>query len=524
MKVPMLLLLVLFQFIALLSCVTSDFPQALRGVTSGSLLMSQMQLEKVDPATLAQDFQLAKGRWGRSRRSRRSRRASSTPTVPLEEAANVPVPEEPEELDEVDDIVEDDEDVNSLEENSHEENSHGGTVSAEDALVSADNVVEDNALEQGDNDEDDDPAPVDDDPAPVDDDDPAPVDDDPAPVDDATERDTFDLTEEELNKVKEWKTNRVAVVKMTNYVFYSRHPDRKDSPIEIGETEAIEEWSFIKTEVINMQATVEPPPPTGDGEAPPAGTTTFDANELPPLIEALDKNNYIYDETGGYNLIGIRTGIGTNDFDDKVAIVWKNGEKWQQIVYDATTDPGTHYLDNPLNSEGAAILVPGQYLEAYCRGKHQGKYDALVQRKPVDVWRRKSDGMFTENKKKFNGYFGINIHRANQNAVSQQVNKWSAGCQVIPDPTDFKELLNMITEGLIKADGADTDPNNKHCQTYTLLTKEEVPASSKWKGIPYTMPEEPTNLPDTLKWIDPTLLTEGPTNHVELPSDDPSDD
>ena len=292
----MLLLLVLFQFIALLSCVTSDFPQALRGVTSGSLLMSQMQLEKVDPATLAQDFQLAKGRWGRSRRSRRSRRASSTPTVPLEEADNVPVPEEPEEpeeLDEVDDIVEDDEDVNSLEENSHEENSHGGTVSAEDALVSADNVVEDNALEQGDNDEDD----------------------DPAPVDDATERDTFDLTEEELNKVKEWKTNRVAVVKMTNYVFYSRHPDRKDSPIEIGETEAIEEWSFIKTEVINMQATVEPPPPTGDGEAPPAGTTTFDANELPPLIEALDKNNYIYDETGGYNLIGIRTGIGTNDFD-----------------------------------------------------------------------------------------------------------------------------------------------------------------------------------------------------------------
>ena len=82
----------------------------------------------------------------------------------------------------------------------------------------------------------------------------------------------------------------------------------------------------------------------------------------------------------------------------------------------------------------------------------------------------------------------------------------------------------MITEGLIKADGADTGPNNKHCQTYTLLTKEEVPASSKWKGIPYTMPEEPTNLPDTLKWIDPTLLTEGPTNHVELPSDDPSDD
>jgi hypothetical protein len=86
----MLLLLVLFQFIqfiALLSCVTSDFPQALRGVTSGSLLMSQMQLEKVDPATLAQDFQLAKGR---------SRRASSTPTVPLEEADNVPVPEESE--------------------------------------------------------------------------------------------------------------------------------------------------------------------------------------------------------------------------------------------------------------------------------------------------------------------------------------------------------------------------------------------------------------------------------------------
>ena len=35
------------------------------------------------------------------------------------------------------------------------------------------------------------------------------------------------------------------------------------------------------------------------------------------------------------------------------------------------------------------------------------------------------------------GVFGINHHRANSKTTSTQVDKWSAGCQVQPNPVLF---------------------------------------------------------------------------------------
>ena len=65
------------------------------------------------------------------------------------------------------------------------------------------------------------------------------------------------------------------------------------------------------------------------------------------------------------NLIGIRSSIGSNTFDDAIAAVWRKENTWHQIVWPATTDPGRHWLENPMDEKGAAVLVEGQYVDTW---------------------------------------------------------------------------------------------------------------------------------------------------------------
>jgi hypothetical protein len=87
-----------------------------------------------------------------------------------------------------------------------------------------------------------------------------------------------------------------------------------------------------------------------------------------------------------------------------------------------------------MNRLGAAILKPGQYEGCWKIGNHRG-YEALVQDKPVIVYRDNNrDNILdvaSQNVDIHVGVFGINIHRANRNGRSVQVDKWSAGCQVL---------------------------------------------------------------------------------------------
>jgi hypothetical protein len=55
--------------------------------------------------------------------------------------------------------------------------------------------------------------------------------------------------------------------------------------------------------------------------------------------------------------------------------------------YDCTTDPGTHWVENIMRKDGVAILKPGQYRGSHIIRKHQGRYDALGQDRPVSVYR-----------------------------------------------------------------------------------------------------------------------------------------
>ena len=152
------------------------------------------------------------------------------------------------------------------------------------------------------------------------------------------------------------------------------------------------------------------------------------------------------------NIIGIRNSKTknrvTNAFDDKITISYKDfNNEWHYHEYDCTTDPGTHWVENLLNSDGVAILKPGQYRGSHKIGLHQGKYEALRQQKPLKVYR---DGdldneydLLEENVKE--GLYGINIHRATARTggKSSRVDKWSAGCQVIAANDDFNEFMDI---------------------------------------------------------------------------------
>ena len=158
-----------------------------------------------------------------------------------------------------------------------------------------------------------------------------------------------------------------------------------------------------------------------------------------------------------FQIVGIRSKANKpNVFDDLIAVVNKDKIKW----FTCTTNPGTHWLKNLLNPKGTALLKPGQYIDTWKLGLHQGKYEALCQAKPVTVYRDKDlDNIAEETATLDTGLFGINIHRANETAISKFVDKWSAGCQVLNNPADFKELLALCKLSGLKS------------FTYTLLNE-----------------------------------------------------
>lgn len=147
------------------------------------------------------------------------------------------------------------------------------------------------------------------------------------------------------------------------------------------------------------------------------------------------------------NIVGLR-GNSTipNRFDDEIHVFYKvNSIKWNYHVYKATTDPGTFWLENPMQPQGTAILAEGQYINAYELGLHRGEYKALVQQKPLTIIRDYDRNAKLDffNGTKTAGIYGINIHRANSTGTTKTVDKYSAGCQVFENAEVFQEFLML---------------------------------------------------------------------------------
>ncbi|SMD44566.1 Negative regulator of beta-lactamase expression [Aquiflexum balticum DSM 16537] len=210
---------------------------------------------------------------------------------------------------------------------------------------------------------------------------------------------------------------------------------------------------------INPQLTSEAttkPPDVQIQPSPEAPISQEVSSEISTYIRMMEKEGYSinYDDSKDYNLniLGLRTPNHIpNKFDDSLVVFWKFNGTWHIKKYKITTDPGTGPLLNlnkKGNSNGTAILKKGQYKDSHIIGYHKKQYRALVQANPVTVIRDNNwDNILDfDNGREFTGIFGINIHRANEHRESQQVDAWSAGCQVFANPQDFKEFMDMCTK------------------------------------------------------------------------------
>lgn len=186
----------------------------------------------------------------------------------------------------------------------------------------------------------------------------------------------------------------------------------------------------------------------------------FSAQEFLERSEGLGYK--VFDETieGGFNLniVGWRNSLArVNYFDDFIAVYWKHFGKWEERIYPATTRPGLPSLLRPINPNGTAILVSGQYLNAFKLGEYKG-YLALRQYGDFQVWRDVNRDQRWDFGPTEKGNFGIHLHRAS--LMDRIVGTSSAGCQVVQKREDYRQLINLCQL-------AATDFGNTF--TYTLL-------------------------------------------------------
>ena len=211
--------------------------------------------------------------------------------------------------------------------------------------------------------------------------------------------------------------------------------------------------------------------------------------ELQDVIEEMQSLGYKIDtRPNALNVVGIRDAsiAVPENYSDNIAYFWfdDNGDLQGKLA-EATTTPGVQYLKNPLgdaaNKGGTAILVQGQYKDAYHIGLHRQKYEALTQKGTLKVIR-------DDDRNSILDYFGktydcsaancgINIHHSTASYASQDtIGPDSAGCQVFRWIDDFNDMMAKarIHRGLYG--------NNF---TYTLIDEREQLQRQRKKEINY---------------------------------------
>jgi hypothetical protein len=177
-------------------------------------------------------------------------------------------------------------------------------------------------------------------------------------------------------------------------------------------------------------------------------------NEVKAVM--MEKGYRFFMNINSINIIGVRNNTSDNKFGGHIYVLWIDGMGRERILdLAATTKPGTHWLLNPLNLRGTAIMKEGQYLGAYKLGIHNRSrpsksYEALEQVKSIDYYRDNTkDSKHDIGGKVYKDIIKMNIHRASKSGWSKFVDKWSAGCQVITgltskDKTNWEDFIDLV--------------------------------------------------------------------------------
>ncbi len=167
----------------------------------------------------------------------------------------------------------------------------------------------------------------------------------------------------------------------------------------------------------------------------------------------LTKNYYVSNKEKEYNIVyvegmnadGTENNDAPNQFNDR-RIVIEVVEGIPKIVgnWEATTEPGRYFTQNPMDTKGAARIKFNQY-KAWRFGAHKNQPRALRQDENVTVHRDFNRDGFRTGDKLDTGLFGINQHHAN-GAPRHDIGKWSAGCLVGRTVADHETFMNLITQ------------------------------------------------------------------------------
>jgi hypothetical protein len=190
------------------------------------------------------------------------------------------------------------------------------------------------------------------------------------------------------------------------------------------------------------------------------------------VAKALQKKGYDIFETDSkpynLNMVGIRSATPVSGkFNDLMVVFWKYEGIWNMIQMQITTLAGLPWMTSPMNPKGCAILKEGQWKGCWSLGMHNGKYKALVQVKPVVVYRDNDKDVEYDmiESSTDEGLFGINIHRSHSKVELMNVGKFSAGCQVVQNPHEYDVFIKLCEEA------AEVWGNRF---TYTLISENDI--------------------------------------------------
>jgi len=151
-----------------------------------------------------------------------------------------------------------------------------------------------------------------------------------------------------------------------------------------------------------------------------------------------------------------------NMFDDK--FYEYDGVKFIQVLI-GTTNPGTTILQGGFKkyrNDGCAVVKSDKwYYDVWEYGLHNGKMPSLKQTgAKITVYRDGDlDNKSEELGKPTDGYYGINYHTntydftdSNLQVTSEEINGWSAGCQVINERDKYVAQMDWYRKA--QSDGS----------------------------------------------------------------------
>jgi hypothetical protein len=157
--------------------------------------------------------------------------------------------------------------------------------------------------------------------------------------------------------------------------------------------------------------------------------------------------NIVYIE--GMNLDGTPNKNKPNQFNDlRLLIEVIEGKPRIVQKWEATTEPGIYYTENPQHEQGAFRIKPGQY-KAWKVGYHWGNgggevHEALEQIKPISGY-RDLHKTYQREGKLYTGLYDINQHHGSDVPVDN-IGYYAAGCLVGRTIKGHQEFMSLLKQ------------------------------------------------------------------------------